>query len=167
METGVVTLARKGELQTTQEDFLQSLRGMLGVGYRPQNYLLVRFTDDRTKATTVDDERVARETLTALRNEHGPARYALFLAVTGDALEPTLQVRDLAAAGAPVVRQNAYLRAGTLSFDTPTWDLGEAAHSRDCKNSAIFLGSFGITTGWLPNVDSNFSPPGVSSSPVW
>ncbi len=163
METGIVATARKDELPATQEDFLQGLRGMLRAGYRPQSYLLVRFTDERTKATAVDDERIARETLTSLCNEYGPARRAFYLEVTGDPPEPTLRIEDLVAQGRPRIEQKSCFRAGALTFEAPTWESEERTHSRDCKNSAIFPGSFGITTGWFPNVDSSFSPPGVSS----
>lgn len=34
------------------------------------------------------------------------------------------------------------------------------------RKSAIFLGSFGMTTGALPKVEASRSPDGVSSSPV-
>ena len=43
------------------------------------------------------------------------------------------------------------------------WKITEASnYSRASRNSAIFPGSFGITTGWLLNVNASASPPGVS-----
>ncbi|MDA1315403.1 MAG: hypothetical protein O2968_18900 [Acidobacteria bacterium] len=164
MENALIRIAAEGHQHgTLLEGFLKTMRGMLSSGHRPQNYLLVCLTDGRTKAAAVADAWAAAEHFTCLRNEYGPVRNAFFLEVSGDATEPTLCIRDLAVTGAPSVRQKAHFHAGVLAFDTPTWERPETVHSRDCKNAAIFPGSFGITTGWLPNVDSIFSPPGVAS----
>lgn len=165
MENALVRItSEESQGREVLKGFLKTLRGMLRNGYRPQSYLLVCLTDGRTKVVAVGDTGAAGKQFASLRNEYGPLRNAFYVEVTGDETEPTLRIEDLVAAGKPRVEQKTRLRAGVLTFQTPTWQTEEPGpHSRDCKNSAIFFGSFGITTGWLPNVDSSFSPPDVAS----
>ena len=147
---------------------LGTLRSMVAADHQPDNYLLVRFTDSRTQATVVSDGTPVADTLAALRNEYGPVASALSISVVSGVGRVLLQVADLASPGAPRVEQHGKWFNGLLKYDEPVWASATAArYSRDVRNSAIFAGSLGMTTGWLPNVDSSLSPAGVLSSPVW
>lgn len=147
---------------------LGTLRSMVAAGHQPDSYLLVRFTDGRTKAAVLSEGASAVDLLAGLRNEYGPVASALDISVVNGAGYVLLRVADLAAPGAPLVEQRGEWFNGQLVYDEPVWAARDAdRYSRDLRNSAIFAGSLGMTTGWLPNVDSSLSPAGVLSSPVW
>ncbi len=42
-----------------------------------------------------------------------------------------------------------------------------ARNRRYASMAAIRSASFGTTTGWLPNVEASFCPPGAVNCPVW
>lgn len=104
---------------------------------------LVRLADGRVRILPPDNP---RERLRRLGNELGAVAAAFVVRVGAEALE----VEDWS--GSPVVRYRREIRH---------------AQARLSRKSAIFLASFGITTGALPNVEASRSPDGVSSSPVW
>lgn len=147
---------------------LGTLRSMVAAGHQPDDYLLVRFTDGRTKGVVLSDGTPASDLLAGLRNEYGPVDSALDISVVSSAGRVLLRVADLVSPGAPRVEQRGEWRNGQFAYDEPVWgSAGAANYSRDVRNSAIFAGSLGMTTGWLPKVDSSLSPAGVLSSPVW
>jgi len=148
---------------------LGTLRCIVTAGHQPDDYLLVRFTDGRTKAAVLSEGAPAVDTLAELRNEYGPVASALSISVVSGAGYVLLRVADLVPPGAPRVEQRGESCSnGQLEYDEPVWAAAAAAnYSQDVRNSAIFAGSLGMTTGWLPNVDSSLSPAGVLSSPVW
>jgi len=153
-----------GELRAVMMGLLATLRGMVAVGHQPDDYLLVRFTDDRTKASVLPEGTLATDTLAALINEYGPVASALNVSVASSGHALLLCVTDLTSLGSPRLEQRAVWAGGSLKFEGTTWKpaAGES-YSRDLRNSAIFAESLGMTTGWLPNVDRIFSPPGVAS----
>ena len=143
---------------------LGTLRSMVATGHQPDDYLLVGFTDGRAKAAVLSEAAPAVDVLAGLRNEYGPVASALSTSVMIDAGYVLLRVVDLVSAGAPLVEQHGEWINGRLECAEPCWtEAFGAGYSRDLRNSAIFAGLLGMTTGWLPNVDSSFSPAGVLS----
>lgn len=157
-----------GESRAVMVGLLGTLRSMVAAGHQPDDYLLARFTDGRTKAVVLSDGTSSSDTLSALRNECGPVARAFNISVVSDAGCVLLRVVDLVSPGTLRVEQRGRWSNGLLECDEPVW-VSEtvASYSRDVRNSAIFAGSLGMTTGWLPNVDSSLLPAGVLSSPVW
>lgn len=122
---------------------LDQLEAASRSGAPPQEMTLVRLGDGRIRILPPDD---ASARLRRLANEHG--RPSAAYRVRAD--ERGCEVEDWT--GSAVVRYRRDVRP---------------AQARLSRKSAIFLASFGITTGALPNVEVSRSPDGVSNSPVW
>ena len=137
---------------------------MVAAGHRPDNYLLARFTDGRAKAVLLSEDMLADDRLATLRSEHGPVASALHVSIVSGPGSILLRVEDLTSPDGPRLEQRGERINGLLKCDEPVWAARDAGcYSRDLRNSAIFAESLGMTTGWLPKVDSSLSPAGVSS----
>lgn len=141
---------------------LATLRSMVAAGHEPDDYLLVRFTDGRTKAAVIR-EGAASDRLAVFRNEYGPVASALHVGATSGPGTVLLRVTDFTSRGSRWEQQGEWL-GGELKWTQPI-EVATAAdsYSRDLRKSAILPASLGMTTGWLPNVDSSLSPAGVLS----
>lgn len=154
----------QGESRALLADLLASLQSMVAAGHRPDDYLLVRLTDGRTKASVLSAGMSAADVLDRMRNEHGPVASAVHASVADLPVGTVLRVADLTSPGLLLREQRVRWRNGLLEFSEPVWvSVSEASYSRDLRNSAILAGSLGMTTGWLPKVDASLSPEGVLS----
>lgn len=151
-------------------DLLEALQRMVRRGHVPSSMLLVSLTDGRIRLNaSVGDRSEATGCLLQIRNEYGPVRRALWISVErrgpvvqlgveplvsppGTELPQALQAA--ARIGARVGAAHAFAGEGSAV----TVDFSVAS-----RYSAMRDGSLGITTGWLPNVDSISPPSGARS----
>jgi hypothetical protein len=167
-----------GNLET---ELLEALQRMVRRGHLPSSALVVRLTDGRVRLNySVENREQARDGLRRICNEYGPARTALWVSVERQGTAVQLAVETLkpviGGAAATVLRAESYLDwqpasecvsrctsqtlAGAGSTGFP------ADFSASSRNRAMREASLGITTGWLPNVDSMLLPSGARSWPV-
>ena len=148
-------------------DFLEALQRMVRQGHLPSSLLAVRLTDGRIRLNAlVRNPREARDALTTLCNEHGPAEIALWISAVREGAAVRLAVESLAGAahtaGSTVCRLEMPLAAAGHTF------AGEgsgrsAGFSASSRKRAMREASLGITTGWLPNVELSLLPSGARS----
>jgi hypothetical protein len=178
MENLAPVVARwpEGADQPLMAELLETLQRMVRRGYLPTSLLLVQLTDGRVKLdASIEDAGQARDRLRRMGNEFGPARTALWISVerAGPAVQlavesltgPPQRIATGLECGAPAVTGKSaglqVLAAGEGSKD------GSGDGAASSRKRAMRAASFGITTGWLPKVDSSWRPPGARSSPVW
>lgn len=147
-------------------ELLEALQRMVWRGHLPTSLLLVHLTDGRVKLdASIGDLREARDRLRRVCNEYGPARIALWISVEREGTAVHLAVERLT--GAPrKVAGGSWLPPRPQAFTAGEGSACSIDFSASSKNFAMREASLGITTGWLPKVDSIWLPSGARSWPV-
>ncbi len=159
---------------------LEGLQRMVVAGHRPSAFLLARLTDGRVKLfATPEGSDQARERTVRLRNECGPLEQAFHVAVAYERESLELVVENLCGGGPRRVAQRWDRRAAAWrALEPPRWADADPAHASapanhygdECRglfnNSAILAASLGMTTGWLPKVETSLAPSGADNFPV-
>jgi hypothetical protein len=161
-----------------ESELLEALQRMVRRGHLPSSALVVCLTDGRVRLhCSVQDREQARNCLRRICNEYGPARTALWVSVERQGTAVQLAVETLTAAisgaAATVLRAESHLDCQSasecVSPCTPQTLAGAgstgvpADFSASSRKRAMREASLGITTGWLPKVDSILMSPGARS----
>ncbi len=151
-------------------DLLEALQRMVRRGHLPSSALVVTLTDARIRVNaSVENRTEALERLLEIRNEYGPVRRALWISVERRGPIVRLGVEPLVSTSGAELPQAFQAEARIGSRDGAAQAFaGEGSavtvdFSVSSRYSAMRDASLGITTGWLPNVDSISLPSGARS----
>jgi len=154
--------------QAFMAEVLEALQRMVWRGHLPTSLLLVHLTDSRLKLdASIRDLGEAKDRLSRVCNEYGPARIALWISV--ERVGPAVHLGVERLTGAPLkVATSLRLAPRPHTFAAGEGSAGcSSDFSAAAKNRAMREASLGMTTGWLPKVDSIWLPSGARSWPVW